>query len=357
MIALFMAGGSGTRLWPLSRENNPKQLQKLIDSKSLITQTVDRLDPLIDPEDIWIVTNENYRERISEHCPTVPKEQIITEPFPLGTNLAVGLGLIHIAAQNPDEIVVIGWADSYIGREDEFRRVLQKAQLAAAEAEGVILGVKADYPATGYGYLEKGRQFFNHQDVYHILRFEEKPNLELAEQFFKSGVHYWNPGISVWKVSSLLQLIKKYTPDHYAALEYVAYALSDSEEAIAGRMASAFKNLDRIAIDKAIFEKAENLVTIPSDLQWSDIGSWSAIYDVQTQDKQEKGNITRGTVISVDTDKCLIYAQKRLVATLGISDLVIIETADAVLIAKREDSDRLKELHAQVIALGGVEYL
>ncbi|MGI8469806.1 MAG: mannose-1-phosphate guanylyltransferase [Pyrinomonadaceae bacterium] len=352
MIALFIAGGSGTRLWPLSRENNPKQLHSIIGSKSLMTQTIERMKPLLEPKDIWIVTGKNYAMRIAECSPGVPREQIITEPFPLGKNLAVGLGVIHIARNSPEAIIVIGWTDSYIGKKSEFHAALQKAALLASKVDGVILAAPATYPATAYGYIKVGELIPEHKGAFKIACFEEKPNIERAEQFLKSPSYFWNTGISVWKISNLLELIKKHTPEHYAALKYVSEAIGTSSEA--ARMEEAFKNLDRMEIERAIFEKAAHMATIPVDLDWSDVGSWSAIYDIQSQGG---GNVTRGSVVAVNTDSCLIYGQKRLIATLGVSDLVIVETDDAILIARKDDAQGLEELHAKVKEFGGKKYL
>jgi mannose-1-phosphate guanylyltransferase len=314
---------------------------------------VERVAPLIEPENIWIVTSERYVEQIAQHSPGVPKSQIITEPFALGTNLAVGLGAIHIARQNPDAVILVGWADSHIGRNAEFQAALRKAERIASKVDGVILGVQPTYPASSYGYIEIGDQINGANGVFEIARFEEKPSIQRAEELFQSARHLWNPGISVWKVSRLLELIKEFTPHHFAALEYVAEAIGKEEEQI--RMETAFNGLEPIAIDHAIFEKASKLVTIPVDLDWSDIGAWSAIYDVQAQGISE--NITRGAVVSLDTNNCLIYASKRLIATLGVSDLVIVETDDAILIMNKNESYRLKEIHARVKATGGAQYL
>jgi mannose-1-phosphate guanylyltransferase len=352
MIALFLAGGSGTRLWPLSRENNPKQLQPLISDNSLMTQTIERITPIINPKDVWIITNKEYANRIADHCPGVPKEQIIAEPFALGTNLAVGLGAIHIARSQPNAVVVIGWADSYIGKEAEFRNALQKAEKLVPYVDGVILAVPPTHPATSYGYIEVGESLIECEGAFRIASFEEKPNSERALQFFNSKSHFWNSGISVWSVSRLLTLMQKYKPDHYAALQYVAEVIGTPEES--SRMERALKGLDGAAIDHTIFEKATQMATIPVDLDWNDIGSWTAIYDVKSK---QGSNVTRGLVVSVDTHKCLIYAEKRLIATLGISDLIIVETDDAILIAHKDETDRLKELYAQVKISGGVKYL
>jgi mannose-1-phosphate guanylyltransferase len=357
MIALFMAGGSGTRLWPLSRESNPKQLHALVGPKSLMTQTVERVAPLIAPNDVWIVTGRNYADQIAAHAPGVPPRQIITEPFALGTNLAVGLGAMRIARHDPEAVILVGWADSHIGREAEFRAALEKAARIAPTLDGVILGVRPTCAATGYGYIEIGAELDDGGDdgggAFKIARFEEKPSAGRAEEFFRSGRHLWNPGISVWKVSRLLELIEEFTPEHFAALEYAAEGFGRADET--RRMEEAFRNSEPIAIDRAIFEKAANLATIPADLEWSDIGAWSALYDVQA--KNGGGNVTRGEVVALDTDGCLIYAGQRLVATLGVSDLIIVETGDAILIAHKNETERLKEIHARVRAVGGARYL
>lgn len=352
MKALFMAGGSGTRLWPLSREKTPKQLHTLLGGKSLMTQTVERVAPLIAAEDVWIVTSENYAKQIAEHSAGVPVEQIITEPFPLGTNLAVGLGAVHIARADPEAVIVIGWADSYIGKEKEFCDTLEKAQILAQDADGVILAVQPTYPATCYGYIQIGEPLKTCEGAFQIARFVEKPTAERAQRYIESGSHFWNSGISVWKASRLLELMKNYKPDHYAALQYVAEAIGTEEEQ--SRMRAVFKNLDRAAIDHAIFEKAAEMVTIPVDLEWNDIGSWAAVYDVQSANGE---NVTRGAVVTVDTNNCLIYAQKRLVATMGISNLVIVETDDAILIAHKDEADHLKKLYSEVKEFGGTTYL
>ena len=352
MIALFIAGGSGTRLWPLSRKNNPKQLHSIIGSKSLMAEAIERTDPLFESKDIWIVTSRNYAARVAEHSPRVRQEQIIAEPFPLGTNLAVGLGAIHIARNNPEAIVVVGWTDSYIGKKQVFQNVLQKAAFLAPQFDGIVLAAPVAYPATNYGYIKIGEPILEHTGVFKITCFEEKPDIESAAQFLKDSSYFWNTGISIWKISNLLALMENHTPEHYAALKYVSEAIGTSQET--ARMEEAFKNLDRTAIEHAIFEKAASMAAIPVDLDWSDVGSWSAIYDIQSSGG---GNVTRGSVVAVDTDNCLIYAQKRLIATAGISDLVVVETDDAILVARRDDAQGLKELHAKVKEFAGEKYL
>lgn len=352
MKALILAGGSGTRLWPLSLQKRPKQLHSIIGESSLMTQTVARLASVVDEDDIWIVTSGECAGQIADHCPGVPEVQIISEPFPLGTCLAVGLGLIHITRRHPDAIVVVGWADSYIGNESRFHEALRSAQLLAGEVDGVILTVPPTYPATGYGYVQTGGRVFGHHGCFEIRGFEEKPVTSRAAELIRSGNHYWNTGISIWRASRLLKLMAKYTPDHFSALEKVAQHLGTSRER--AQTEECFAKLERVSIDHAIFEKAHRMATIPVDLNWSDVGSWSAVHDILASNET---NVTRGPVVSVDTEKCLIFSQKRLIATLGVSNLVIVETDDAVLIAHKDDTERMKELYDEVKKFGGAKYV
>lgn len=355
MIALFMAGGSGTRLWPLSREDNPKQLHALVGDKSLMTQTVERVHPLVAAKDVWIVTSARYGEQIAAHAHGVPRAQIIAEPFPLGTNLAVGLGAMAISREHRDAVMLVGWADSHIENDEEFRTALALAAEVARETDGVILGVKPTFPATGYGYLRQGAPVAGYEGAYEIAAFAEKPSADVAQTFYRSDDYLWNPGISIWKVSTLLDLMRRFKPAHHAALEQVAPFLGTPVEAKA--MDEAFRDLDREAIDTAIFEKAERLATIPVELGWSDIGSWSALHDVLAPTGDADGNVTRGPVVAVETKGSLIFGRDKLIATLGINDLVIVDAGDAILIARKQDAERLKELHQKIKAEGLTNYL
>jgi mannose-1-phosphate guanylyltransferase len=317
-----------------------------------MTQTVERVLPIVPPSDIWIVTSQRYKDRIAEHAPDVPEEQIIGEPFALGTSLAVGLAAIHVEKKDPDAVMFVGWADSYIENGEEFLKALEIAEKAVQDCDGVVLGVKPTFPATGYGYIEMGRPLHDHEGAFRIAQFLEKPDEEAAQQFFESGCYLWNPGISVWKASCLLNLIKRYKPDHYHALKRVQEAIGTPDfEAV---MEREFRPLDKEAIDTAIFEKATDLSTVPVELGWSDVGSWSALHDVLAP---EGGNVTRGPVVAVNTDNCLIFSQDRLIGTLGVEGLIIVDAGDAILVARKEDAERLKELHSVIKAAGQLEFL
>jgi mannose-1-phosphate guanylyltransferase len=282
----------------------------------------------------------------------VPREQVIGEPFALGTNLAVGLAAIHVAKANPDATMFVGWADSYIEKSDAFLKALQLAEKAAMECDGVVLGVRPTYPATGYGYIEIGRPLSGCEGASRIAQFLEKPDAETAVEFLESGRYLWNPGISVWRVSSLLDLMKHCKYSHYEALMEVSEALGTPHEAEV--IERVLRPLDKEPIDTAIFEKASNLATVPVDLGWSDVGSWASLQDVLAP---HGGNVTRGPVIAVNTTNCLIFGQDRLIGTLGVSDLVIVDAGDALLVARREDAESLKDLHNEIRAAGRSEFL
>jgi mannose-1-phosphate guanylyltransferase len=338
--AVFIAGGAGTRLWPLSREGRPKQFHALAGQSSLVRQAVERVLPVITASDVWVVTGERYVGQTAAELPEVPAGQIIGEPFPIGTNLAAGLGALHAARRDPEAVVFIGWADSYVRDGAEFRRALLVAAEVARARAGVILGVRPKHPATGYGYIRAGAPLHGHEGAYSISGFEEKPDEARARAFMASGSYLWNPGMSVWVASRLLELIRLHKPEHHEALMRVEPHLGMPGEREA--MAEAFRGLDREPIDTAVFEKAEGLATVVTDPGWSDIGTWDAVYELDGG----AGNVTRGEVLTVDTGGCLIHAGDRPVFALGVSDLVVVDTGDCLLVARRGQAERVKELHA-----------
>ena len=340
--AVFIAGGAGTRLWPLSREARPKQFHALAGRASLMRQTVERVLPVIDARDVWVVTGARYVEQTRAELPEVPAAQIVGEPFPVGTNLAVGLGALHVARRDPDAVIFVGWADSYFRDGEEFRRALLEAARAAREAAGVIVGVRPTHPATGYGYIRAGEALAQFEGAYRIAGFEEKPDAGRARAFLEDGSYYWNPGMSAWVASRLLELIRLHKPAHHEALMKVEPHLGTGREA--GAMGEAFAGLDREPIDTAVFEKAEGLATVVTDPGWSDVGTWAAVYELGAEG--EGANATRGEVVALDTKDCLVHAAAgRPVFTLGVSDLIIVDAGDCLLVARRDQAERLKEMH------------
>ena len=341
--AVFIAGGAGTRLWPLSRAGRPKQFHALAGGESLMRQTVERVLPVIDARDVWVVTGAGYVEQTRAELPEVPPAQIIGEPFPLGTNLAVGLGALHVARRDPEAVIFVGWADSYFRDGEEFRRALVASAAVAREAAGVIVGVRPTHPATGYGYIRAGAPLGGREGAYRIAGFEEKPDAARARAFLADGSYFWNPGMSAWVASRLLELIRLHKPAHHEALMRLEPHLGTVREREA--MEGAFAGLDREPIDTAVFEKAEGLATVVTDPGWSDVGTWAAVYELGAEG--EARNATRGEVVTLDTTGCLIHAAAgRPVFALGVSDLVVVDAGDCLLVARRDQAERLKELHA-----------
>ncbi|MBV8859868.1 MAG: mannose-1-phosphate guanylyltransferase [Acidobacteria bacterium] len=352
--AVFIAGGAGTRLWPLSREARPKQFHALAGESSLMRQTVERVLPVIPARDVWVVTGARHVGQTRAELPEVPAEQIIGEPFPLGTNLAVGLGALHVARQEPEAVIFVGWADSYFRDGEEFRRVLLESARAARETAGVIVGVRPTHPTTGLGYIRAGEALKGFEGAYRIDGFEEKPNAERARAFLDAGSYYWNPGMSAWVASRLLELIRVHKPAHHAALMKLEPHLGTPREQEA--MEEAFAGLDREPIDTAVFEKAEGLATVVTDPGWSDVGTWATVYELGAGG--EGANATRGEVVTLDTRGCLVHAAAgRPVFTLGVRDLVIIDAGDCLLVASRDQAERLKELHTLARESGHEELL
>jgi len=340
--AVFIAGGAGTRLWPLSREGRPKQFHALAGGESLLRQTVERVLPVIPARDVWVVTGARYVEQTRAELPEVPPSQIVGEPFPLGTSLAVGLGALHVARLDPEAVIFVGWADSYFRDGEEFRRALLASARVARETAGVIVGVRPTHPATGYGYIHAGAALGVHKDAYRIAGFEEKPDEERARAFLADGSYYWNPGMSAWVASRLLELIRLHKPEHHAALMQLEPHLGTAREREA--MEEAFAGLDREPIDTAVFERAEGLATVVTDPGWSDVGTWAAVYELGAEG--ESANAMRGEVVALDTSGCVVHAAAgRPVFTLGVSDLIIVDAGDCLLVARRDQAERLKELH------------
>ncbi|MBW3622989.1 MAG: NTP transferase domain-containing protein, partial [Armatimonadetes bacterium] len=356
MYAVIMAGGSGTRLWPTSRETNPKQLHALVSEKPMIQETVERLTPLIRTEDMWVVTNDSYVYRIRQHLPNMPESHVVGEPFALGTTLAIGLAMLKVAQVDPQGTVVVAWSDSYISNQEAFVQALKLAEEAAQQAEGVIIGVNPTYPATGYGYIKMGSPIRNIEggDAFWIEEFIEKPNIERAKEFAQRWEYLWNPGIAVWRVDKLLRLFERLRPREYEALKRIEPALGTKDENAA--LERELREIPKLAIDYTIYEKADHLAVVPADLGWSDIGTWDALKEVLPPN--DGTNVVRGPeVITMDTEECLIFGDTRLVATLGVKDLVIVDTGDALLVAHRSKSQEVKEVVEKLRKEGKKHYL
>ena len=357
MYAIILAGGSGTRLWPKSRENSPKQLQRLVSDKSLFQATVERINPLIPEHKVYVVTNKNYLHKIKSQMPKIPAENIIAETSPLGTSLAIALAMFRLEKQDPNAKCIVLWSDNHVQKTVPFLESIKIAGQVCEAYDGVIIGVRPTFPSTQYGYIQMGDELleFGPKASYKISRFCEKPNLDRAKEFMTSWQYLWNSGISVWKISKFIELFGKFLPDHYAAMKKLQAYFDTSEEQ--DQIKNLLGSLEPISIDFAIYEKAKNLAVIPADLGWSDVGNWSSLTEVLDQNSDEAGNIISGKHIGLATANTMVMSGERLVATLGCKDLIIVDTDDAVLVCHKDNAPQVKDLVKKLKEQGMEEYL
>jgi len=354
MFAVIMAGGSGTRFWPLSREKMPKQLLKIGAEDTLIQETVKRVLPLIKREDIFVVTNHGLSDAINTQLSAKFGDtwdmNFILEPEARNTAPALGLAALHLNRIDPDGIMVVFSADHSIRKADEFLSLLRKAENAAVDNYLVTLGIKPDRPETGYGYIKAGENIVqgslpvadgkNKSEICLVEAFVEKPNIETAREYLRQGRYYWNSGIFIWKTSALLREIEKHAPSLYKGLMEIQKNIGTDKETEVIR--KVFKRLESISIDYAVMEKTDRAAVIPADIGWSDVGSWTALDDVS--DRDTSGNVIAGNVIDIDSHDSIIYAEKRLVATIGLKDLVVVDTPDATLVCSKDRAQDVKKV-------------
>lgn len=342
---LIMAGGRGTRFWPKSRKSLPKQFLSLTgDGKTMIQLTVERLLPLVNIGDIYISTNEDYKQLVIEQLPDLPEQNILCEPIGRNTAPCIGLGAVHISQKYDDAVMIVLPSDHQIKMPEVFRDTLQDASQVAEDADNIVtIGITPNYPETGYGYI-KYLSSQKYKTAYKVDKFVEKPDLETAKKYVSSNQYLWNAGQFIWKVSTILSDIQKYMPDTYEKLMHIKSALGTPEYDSVLR--NEFTSMESQSIDYGVLEKADRIYTIPGSFGWDDVGSWLAIE--RLQETNSEGNVVSGNVITINSTNCIIQGNEKLIAAVGLDDIVIVNTDDALLIATKEHCGEIKQVMKQL---------
>lgn len=349
-----MAGGRGERFWPKSRKNLPKQFLSLTDDgKTMLQLTVERILPLVALDDIFIVTNRDYKGLVLEQIPGLPEKNILCEPAGRNTAPCIGLGAVHIAKKYQDAMMFVLPSDHLIKFNKMFLSVLKDAiEVAEKKSNLVTIGITPDYPETGYGYIK----FDSHRvdgRAYAVERFVEKPSLEVAKEYLVSEEYLWNSGMFIWKVSTILNNIKKYMPDAYEHLERIksSIGMEDQQQVLERE----FLKIESRSIDYGIMEKAEDIYILPGTFGWDDVGSWLAVERIKKSN--EFGNVVDGNIITVNTHNCIIQGSRKLIATVGLEDLIVVDTDDATLICAKDGAGDIKKVLENLKICNRDEYI
>lgn len=343
--AVIMAGGGGTRLWPLSRGGRPKQMLSLTEDRSLFQLAVDRLEGIFPPERILVMTVEDQVPALQEQAPEIPSENFLLETMPRGTASVVGYAAAILDHKHPGSVMAVLTADHIIGNLKLFRQVLEAAYRVAGENYLVTMGITPTYPATGYGYIRQGKCLGREEvlEVFRAVRFTEKPDPERAEQMLSTGDYSWNSGMFFWRTDAILEEISRQMPELHSQLGLIKEAWDTAERESVIR--EVWPQIQPQTIDFGIMENARKVAVIPAkDLGWNDVGSWEALFDLLPAD--EDGNIVQGSEhISLNTSGTIIYGKEnpRTVVTIGASNLVVVDTEDILMICSRDQAQQVRD--------------
>ena len=351
--ALIMAGGSGTRLWPLSRRDRPKQLLRLFGGESLLRLAYERIAGLFEPGNTWVITSQSYVDQVAGELPELPPDNLIGEPVGRDTANAIGLAAHLVAARDADATMAVFTADHLIGPLDRFH-VAVRCGLDAAEAYGdhlVTFGIRPTSAHTGYGYVERGDRVAD--GVHRAAGFREKPTQAVAEQYVAGGGHFWNSGMFVWRARTIMDMLARYAPRNASTLATIA---TDWHTARRARAEAAFAQLQRISIDYAVMEKAECVLVVEMSVDWRDVGSWTALAETQQADAAGNVALAERALVVDGANNLVVSEDDHLVTLIGVQDLVVVHSGDATLICHRSQVERLKELVEPRQARFGPEY-
>lgn len=339
ITAVIMAGGKGERFWPKSRENHPKQFLSLThDGETMIQKTVKRISSLVEQEDIFIVTNEFYKKIVMEQLPDIPEENILSEPYRKNTAPCIAFASSVIKSKYDDAIMMVLPSDHLIKDESAYTRTLCSAIATATEKNNLVtIGITPTYPETGYGYINLGEKS---GDAYKVNRFVEKPDICTAKKYLSSGDYLWNSGMFIWKVSSIEERFKKYMPDVYEGANKIgnAFGTKDFEKVLK----TEYNKFVSESIDFGIMEKASDIYIIAGNFGWDDVGNWLAVERINQTDECQ--NYIEGDVISENCRHITVCGGKRLIATIGLEDVIIVDTDDTVLVCSKNSTQDIKKI-------------
>lgn len=355
-FVIILAGGAGTRLWPRSRAHRPKQLLDIVGKNTMLQQTYARLMPLASAQRIFVVTSDTYAPLVREQLPELPAGNIISEPWGHNTAPCIGLAACYLRHLDPQGIMISAHADHIIDDEDGYRQGLLAAMEAAREGYLAILGAQPSSPHPGLGYIRRGRLLKRAHgcQICEVAEFIEKPGEERAKRFLASGMYYWNIGNFVWQLPIILREFQKLMPDLYAQLMTIDSALGTPEERLV--LERVWRDVADEAIDTGIMERAQRAAVVPLDISWSDIGSWATVADILPADSEN--NVVLGEHIGMDTTGTLLYGTgHRLIATMGLKDMIVVDTDDVLLVCPKDRAHDVRDLVAKLRVASKDKYL
>jgi len=350
-----MAGGRGTRFWPLSRKSRPKQFLDIVSAKSMIEETVERLAPLVVPREVLTVADAEQTEFLKRLLPGLPRKNFVVEPVARNTAPSLMLATARVWLEDPEAVVAALAADHLIRDPERFRTVLEAGAGAASKGDHIItFGIPPTFPSTGYGYIHyaggKGRRV-SEETFFPVLEFKEKPDRATAVAFLADGSYLWNSGMFLWRADTFARKIQRHAPEFYPYWERMLEALTKKDNKALLRI---FKEIPALSIDYALMEKARGVLVAKGDFGWSDVGAWSSLFDVWPCD--EAGNAVRGETVALDSANCLVHNPGRFTALIGVKDLIVVDTGDALLICRKDLDQKVKDI-VEVLKKGRPGYL